>query len=100
MRFTDPDDPNRTVGGPLTGAGDGHFLPPGHDLKVGLLYPNRFERIVRVVMQIAFTVACLLAAVLMVLLLGAISSVADRLNAPDPAPAVTVCPFGDLECGG
>lgn len=93
MRFTDPDDPKRTVVSRLVAD------PPDHDLKVGPLYPNLFERIVRVVMQIAFTVACLLACVFMVLGLAALSSVADRLGS-DPAPAVTGCPFGDGECGG
>lgn len=99
MRFTDPDDPNRTTAKDVA-MGDAFPIPPGHDFKVGLMYPNRFERIIRVIMQIAFTVACILASVLMVLLLAAVSSVADRLDGPDPAPAVTGCPFGDLECGG
>lgn len=94
MRFTDPDDPNRTEMASSTVT----VLPPT-DLKVGALYPNLFERIVRVVMQIAFTLACLLACVFMVLGLAALSSIADRLG-DDPAPVVTGCPFGDLECGG
>lgn len=96
MRFVDHGpDPDRQYTA-------GVALPDGKDLKVGPLYPNRAERIIRSVMHVAATVALILVSILMAMLLAGVAAVAHRLSdsGSDPAPAVTGCPFGDLECGG
>jgi hypothetical protein len=70
-----------------------------------MVYPNRFERTVRVIRDLLACLALLLASALMVLFLTFVTSVAHRLDQvgtddPAPDPAVTGCPFGDGECGG
>jgi hypothetical protein len=66
--------------------------------------PNRFERTVRVVRDVAATVALILVSVLMALMLGAVVAIGKRISdlggTPDPAPAATGCPFGPNDCGG
>lgn len=92
MRFADHGpDPDRML--------DQAGFPSVQELKVGRLYPNRLERTVRSVMHVVAIVTMVLLSLLMLFLLNGITTIADRLS-EDPAPAVTGCPFGDLECGG
>lgn len=86
---------------PIRGQADStaYTLPPV-DLKVGALYPNRAERIIRSLMHVVAIITMLLVSLLMALLLTTAASIADRLGEVDPAPAVTGCPFGEGQCGG
>lgn len=61
-------------------------------------YPNKAERIIRGIREVALIVFLLLASLLMVLALSAVANVADAIS--DSGTTTDACPFGEGQCGG
>lgn len=60
-------------------------------------YPNRFERTLRGVREVALIVFLALASAIMVALMAGAAEFADQLSESTPEPTVSEC-FGEVEC--